>query len=426
MNALRIFLAAALCLMCAAPVRAVQPPQAAQAQTAQFETWKTAFRARALAHGFAQDQVDALLAGLAPDPAVLERDRAQPEFTRAMADYLAGVLSAARIEAGRAALADNAALLRAIAARYQVPPRVLAAVWGLESAYGRIQGNFDVVRALATLAADGRRRAWAEGELFALLRIVQSGAARRSELKGAWAGAMGQAQFLPSAYERYAVDWDGDGRKDIWRSKADALASMAHYLARHGWRPGMPWGVEVQLPAGFDYSLADDTAMSIGAWSVRGVVRADHAIWSAAAQQLQARLILPAGHAGPAFLVTGNFAVIKRYNNSTAYALGIGLLSDALGGTGFLHASWPPSPGPLSRTQIRALQSALVRAGFDAGAADGLSGPQTRRALRAFQSRAGFVPDGYVDRALYGPLMARLADFANAPVAQGQQGNDPH
>ncbi len=422
MKALWIFVAAILCLVQASPSAAESIPP----QQAHFENWKAGFRARALARGFAQQQVDDLLAGLAPDPAVLERDRDQPEFTRSMADYLAGVLSAARIEAGQAAMAGNAAVLNKIAAAYHVPAHVLVAIWGLESAYGRIQGQFDVVRALATLADDGRRRAWAEGELFAILRILQSGAARRDELKGAWAGAMGQAQFLPSAYVRYAVDWDGDGRKDIWHSSADALASMAYYLARHGWRDGVPWGVEVQVPAHFDYGLAGDASMTIGGWSVLGVVRADHAIWTADEQQRPARLILPAGHKGPAFLVTDNFAVIKRYNNSTAYALGIGLLSDALGGGAPLHAAWPPSPGPLSRSQTRALQGALVQAGFDAGIADGLMGPQTRRAMRAFQSAAGLVPDGFVDRALYAPVMRKLADLANAPVAEDQKDDETH
>lgn len=422
MKALVIALFAMLCL----PLAPLAGDAQEMAQESRFQHWKADFRARALARGFAAEQVDALLAGLAPDPAVLDRDRAQPEFTRSMADYLAGVLTQSRIDNGRKARAANAMMLDKISARYHVPARVLVAVWGLESAYGAVQGGFDVVRSLATLADDGRRRAWAEGELFAVLNILQSGAARRDELTGAWAGAMGQPQFLPSAYMRYAVDWDSDGRKDIWRTPADALASMAYYLAQKGWRPGLPWGVEVQLPAGFDFALADDTAMSIGAWSVRGVVRADHAIWRAAAQDRTARLILPAGHAGPAFLVTDNFAVIKRYNNSTAYALGVGLLSDALGGGGPLRASWPASPGPLSRTQIRALQGALVRAGFDAGIADGLAGPQTRRALRAFQKSAGLVPDGFVDRALFEPAMARLADFADAPVAQGQHGDERH
>lgn len=385
-----------------------------------FESWRADFERRAIARGFAADLVKHTFKDLSPDPDVLDRDGNQPEFTRTMADYLKGVLSQARIQMGQKAMVDNAALIGEISAYYHVPAEVLSAVWGLESAYGRIQGNFDVVRSLATLAHDGRRKKWAEDELFAVLRILTNGHATRGELKGAWAGAMGQTQFLPTSYLAYAVDWDRDGRKDIWNSRADALASTAFFLAKHGWRKDEPWGVEVELPKGFAYALAEDTVLSIGSWSVRGAVRADHAIWTMAEQSRPAWLLLPAGYQGPAFLVSKNFKVFKHYNNSTAYALGVGLLSDRLAGKTAVLTPWAKSTGALSRTQIKTVQGALGRAGFDAGIPDGIAGPNTRRALRTFQLANGLVPDGFLDRALFDRVQTILANHADTPVGHGQ------
>ncbi len=290
----------------------------ARANDQSFEDWRTDFMERAVGKGFDAELVRRTFADLTPDPEVLKRDGTQPEFTRTIANYLKGVLSERRIAQGRKMLADNADVFEKISAFYHIPPEVLAAVWGLESAYGRIQGNFDVIRSLATLAHDGRRQKWAEGELFAVLQILTNGHATRDEMKGAWAGAMGQTQFLPSSYLAYAVDWNHDGHKDIWSSSADALASTANYLSRHGWRADEPWGVEVELPVDFPYALAEDTVLSIGSWSVRSAVRADHAIWSMKEQGRPAWLILPAGYKGPAFLVSKNFSVFKKYNNSTA------------------------------------------------------------------------------------------------------------
>jgi peptidoglycan lytic transglycosylase B len=394
----------------------------ARANDQSFADWRADFMERAIAKGFDADLVRRTFADLTPDPEVLKRDGTQPEFTRTIADYLKGVLSEGRITQGRKMLAENADVFEKISAFYHIPPEVLSAVWGLESAYGRIQGNFDVIRSLATLAHDGRRKDWAEGELFAALQILTNGHASRDEMKGAWAGAMGQTQFLPSSYLAYAVDWDHDGRKDIWTSSADALASTANYLSRNGWRAGEPWGVEVQLPDGFPYALAEDTVLSIGSWSVRSAVRADHAIWSMKEQGRPAWLLLPAGYKGPAFLVSKNFHVFKKYNNSTAYALGVGLLSEVLAGRIAVRASWPETTPPLSRSQIKALQSALGKAGYSTGKPDGIAGPNTRRALRAFQAENGLVPDGYLDRTVFEVIQKKLANQTDAPVGNGQNG----
>jgi peptidoglycan lytic transglycosylase B len=393
---------------------------AAMAAQSSFDNWRNDFARRAIEKGFEATQVNTLLQDLTPDPEVLKRDGDQPEFTRTLAQYLEGVLSPARISQGRKVLQQNQALFDAISAYYHVPADVLAAVWGLESAYGRIQGNFDVVRSLATLAHDGRRKDWAEGELFAILKILKDGFAKRDDLKGAWAGAMGQTQFLPTSYLQYAVDWDRDGRKDIWNSKADALASTAYYLARHGWRGDEPWGIEVALPESFSFVLAEDTVLSIGSWSVRGVVRADHAVWSMVEQSRPAWLILPAGYKGPAFLVSKNFKVIKRYNNSTAYALGVGLLSEAIGERHGLYAAWPAQNGRLSRTQIKNMQTALGQMGYNAGRPDGMSGPNTRRALRAFQIANALVPDGYLDKAVFDKIMNASAHHTDTGIGEGQ------
>ncbi|PHS26956.1 MAG: hypothetical protein COA85_05600 [Robiginitomaculum sp.] len=395
----------------------------ARANDQNFADWRADFMERAINKGFDAGLVKRTFGDLALDPEVLKRDGTQPEFTRTMADYLKGVLSEGRIAQGRKMLAQNAAVFEKISAFYHIPPEVLSAVWGLESAYGRIQGGFDVVRSLATLAHDGRRKDWAEGELFAVLQILTKGHASRDEMKGAWAGAMGQTQFLPSSYLAYAVDWDHDGHKDIWASSADALASTANYLSRNGWRANEPWGVEVELPEGFPYALAEDTVLSIGSWSVRSAVRADHAIWSMKEQGRPAWLLLPAGYKGPAFLVSKNFLVFKKYNNSTAYALGVGLLSEVLAGRTTVRAPWPVSTAPLSRTQIKALQAALNRSGLKAGKPDGIAGPNTRRALRSFQAANHLVPDGYLDRAVFEVIQKKLADQTDATAGDGQNGS---
>jgi len=363
-----------------------------------FDAWRTAFTGRAVAVGHDEARVRSLLADITPQETVLERDRFQPEFTRPIWQYLDSAVSSLRVQNGKTALAEHADLLTDLEEKTGVPTEIITAIWGLESAYGEIQGNFDVVRALATLAHDGRRRNWAEGELLAILTLLANNDIERENLKGAWAGAMGQTQFLPSTYLQYAVDGDGDGRKDIWNSKADALASTANYLRRHGWNQLEDWGIEVTLPADFAYELADDTVLSIGSWAVRGVTPIQGRNWHDNEQGQAARLLLPAGANGPKILIGGNFRVIKRYNNSTAYALGVGLLARALVDEGGLVGTWPTNMVPLSRAQITQMQELLQANGHDPGGVDGMAGPNTRRALRAYQQRIGLVADGFASQ----------------------------
>ena len=296
--------------------------------------------------------------------------------------------------------------LPGIESRYGVPRDILLAVWAMESAFGKIQGDFDVVRSMASLAADGRRRTWAEGELIAALQIIASGEDTREQLKGSWAGAMGQTQFLPSNYLTTAVDNDGDGRRDIWGSDSDSLASAANLLKKGGWKPGVGWAKEVILPTGFDYGLAEGPREIPSWWEAKGVRRADGLPWTAADAASPAGLILPAGWAGPAFLALPNHYAIRTYNNSTSYALGIGLLADRFGGGGPLVATWPAET-PLGLADRMAAQIALGRLGFDPGPADGVIGAGTRKALRAWQADRKLPADGYLSSDMVARLKAQ-------------------
>jgi lytic murein transglycosylase len=319
------------------------------------------------------------------------------------------VVSDARIVQGRQ-FRDSLPYLSEVEQRYGAPREIVLAIWAMESAFGKIQGDQDVIRSLASLAADGRRRGWAEGELIAALKIVGSGEAPRSRLKGSWAGAMGQTQFLPSVFLATAVDGDRDGVRDIWGSTADALYSTGAYMAKAGWKRGESWHREVILPSGFDYSVVEGPKDTPLGWASKGVKRADGLPWSTADQAAQAGLILPSGAAGPAFLVFPNHMAIRRYNNSIAYALGVGLLADRFGGEGPLVTPWPYEV-PLSLADRVAAQTALARIGFDPGAPDGVVGSGTRTALRAWQKARGLPADGYLSI----DLVRKLRDEAGLP-----------
>ncbi|MCF6292293.1 MAG: lytic murein transglycosylase [Robiginitomaculum sp.] len=370
-------------------------PLAKAEQQLSYPDWLEQFVQRAIAEGHQEAKVRTLLGDLTPDMAVLDRDRHQPEFTRPIWQYLESAVSPLRVKNGKQAMTEHALILSELQSSTGVPAEIIASIWGLESAYGKIQGDFDIIRSLATLAHDGRRRNWAEGELLAAMSMLDQGLVSRKNLKGAWAGAMGQTQFLPSTYLQYAVDGDGDGKKDIWNSEADALASTANYLRRHGWKTDKPWGVEVNLTSSFPYHLAEDTVLSIGSWQVRGASLAEDRKWSKTELGDGARLLLPAGAKGPKLLISGNFRVIKRYNNSTSYALGVGLLARALVDEAGLLTAWPRDVKPLRRAQIKQMQELLKSNGHDPGGVDGLAGPNTRRALRAYQQRIGLLADGF-------------------------------
>ncbi|MGN6525843.1 MAG: lytic murein transglycosylase [Burkholderiaceae bacterium] len=410
-------LSLALLSGCATPPSTPQPSTALAATAApgedaaareRFLRWIAQLRPQAHAAGISDATFDAAFADAHWQPRVVELDRAQPEFTRAPWDYLATLVDDKRVAAGREALQRWRADADAAAARDGVPAEVIVAIWGIESDYGANYGDIPTIDALATLGVDGRREAWARGELIAALRILQAGDIARDRMVGSWAGAMGQTQFLPSKFLAYAVDADGDGRRDIWGSMPDVIASTANFLARSGWRSGEPWGIEVTLPSGFDVGRADMALRQPSAqWAAEGVRAVDGAPLPAIAD---GAILLPAGARGPAFLVGANFRAILKYNNSTNYALAVGLLAQRIAGGPGVLASWPRDLVPLTRAQTQALQSALAQHGFDPGAADGLAGPATRDALRRWQRSVGDAPDGY-------PTLATLRRLAPAAAA---------
>lgn len=362
-------------------------------QASNFAHWKQEFAPRARAAGISERTLGSALAGAKLQPSIVKLDRSQPEFTRTPWQYLDSAVSAQRIKTGKLKMQEYAASLQAASQRYGVPAPVIAAIWGMESNYGSNFGSFSAVDALATLAFDGRRAEWAQKELIAALRIIDNGDIDAAHMISSWAGAMGNTQFLPSVFLQYAVDADGDGRRDIWGSMADVAASTANYLASSGWNPGEPWGVEVRLPANFDYARTElSTRQNSNAWAAEGVQSVNGQALPAMAG---ASIIAPAGARGPAFMVGSNFRAILRYNNSTNYALAVGLLASQLAGNGGVSAEWPRDLGALTREQTRALQTALSLRGFATGVADGVMGPATRAGLRQYQQSQGLAADGY-------------------------------
>lgn len=377
------------------------------ATTQSFSQWRSEFRQQALANGIDAALFDTAFQGLEPDPAVLRADQSQPEFTRPVWAYLEGALSPQRQATGRVMLNRHALTLQQIEARYGVDRHVLVAIWGLESNFGSNMGDRSVVRSLATLAHQGRRSGFAQTQLLAALEILQRGDTTVANMTGSWAGAMGQTQFIPTTYNDYAVDFDGNGKRDIWHTEADALASAANYLRASNWQSGAPWGMEVRLPEGFDYALADMSIRKpMAEWVRLGITDARGRAPGSRLQE-PATLILPAGHRGPAFLIMNNFRSILRYNNSTSYALAISLLAERLQGGGHIIASWPTDDEPLSRSERVELQEQLEAQGYEPGAVDGIIGANTRQAIRRLQIALGWPADGYPDRQLLKALRTR-------------------
>ncbi|WP_342654400.1 lytic murein transglycosylase [Pseudomonas sp. F3-2] len=370
-----------------------------------FSEWQSMFRAQALSAGVRPEVFDNAFAGVTPDMSVVKADRSQPEFTRPVWEYLDSAMSAVRVRKGQALLAQYADALTAIEQRYGVDRQALVAVWGMESSFGQFQGTQSVIRSLATLAYEGRRPQFAQDQLIAALQIIQHGDIDAPSMLGSWAGAMGQTQFIPTTYNTHAVDFDGDGRRDIWNSPTDALASTAHYLQSSGWQKGQPWGFEVQLNPGFDYALADaSTRKTIAEWQQMGLKLANGSTLPAYFQQQQAALLLPAGYKGPSFLVMDNFRAILKYNNSSSYALGVSLLSERFSGGGYVTGNWPRGDRPLSRSERIELQTLLSARQYDAGAPDGIIGANTRKAIRTAQQSFGWPADGYPTQELLNRL----------------------
>ncbi len=377
-------------------------PERAQTRVSDtgFSSWLNQFRGRARAAGIRNAVFDQAFRGVELNQTVLERDRNQSEFSRALWDYLDSAVSASRIRNGEDALSEHRTALDRIERTYRVEAEVVAAVWGLESAYGAVRGDTDIIEAMATLAYDGRRQSFFETQLIAALRILQSGDIDPRNMTGSWAGAMGHTQFMPTSYLDYAVDATGDGRRDIWSDDpTDALASTANYLAEFGWTYGQPWGMEVTLPRGFDFSeTGERVKRSVAYWNNSGVRLVDGA---RIPDHGRASILLPAGAAGVALVIFDNFHVIERYNPADAYVIAVGHLSDRITGGAPFEAGWPRSDRALSFDERQELQRRLTQAGFPPGRIDGIVGPNTIDAVRRYQASEGLLPDGYASLAIW-------------------------
>lgn len=375
-------------------------------QADEFAACVATLQQQALAEGVPATAVEGALAKVSYVPRVIELDRQQPEFTQTFAGYLNRRVTEQRVARGRELLAEHRALLDKLADQYGVPAQYLLAFWGLETNYGSYLGKMPVLDALATLACDPRRSRYFTGELFEALRLLSLSGVE-APLLGSWAGAMGHTQFMPSAYRRYALDGDNDGRTDLWGSVPDALSSGANFLQQLGWQREERWGREVVLPADFAYhkvGLAHQ--QSLADWREQGVRAASGA--TLPALDMQAAILVPAGYQGPAFLVYDNFKVIMRWNRSEFYALAVGYLADRINGAGTLQRPPPENLPRLSNVHIKALQTRLNALGFDSGKPDGVLGPGTRQAIRAFQQDGNMVADGYPRETVFKALNIAL------------------
>jgi lytic murein transglycosylase len=379
--------------------------EAARKADAAFHAFVAGLWPLAEARGVQRATFDAAFAGVTFDPRIVAHTTAQAEFVRPIWVYLSDAVSPARVARGRAKAEDMRSWLAKAETTYGVDPAVLMGVWGMESEFGVFSGGDSVVRALASLAFVHYQGDYFRDELIAALAILEEGDIEPREMKGSWAGAMGQTQFMPSSFLAYAVDFEGHGRRDIWDSAPDAIGSTANFLAKHGWIAGAPWGFEARLPDGFKLTAADSARFApFSAFAARGVTRADG---GALPQDGEAELLIPAGLKGPIFLVTANFRTIKAYNNATAYALGVALLGDAVMGRDGLRTAWPTRDKPLAENEVRELQRELDRRGYDVGDIDGRVGDRLQAAVRDYQESIGAAPDGYPTLALLRRLRQR-------------------
>jgi membrane-bound lytic murein transglycosylase B len=358
----------------------------------------------AQAKGVSRKTFDEALKGLHYDPKIVAHTEVQAEFSVPIWTYLAGAVIPARVVAGRKQYAAARDILARAKTTYGVDADAIMGVWGVETEFGAFYGGENVLNALATLGYVHYQGDLGRDELLAALRILEDGDVPPGAMRGSWAGAMGQPQFMPSSYLEYAVDFEHHGKRDIWRSKADSLGSIAHFLAAKGWTPGLPWAVEVTLPASYKYTASDfDGTAKFAEFAKKGVRAADA---SALPKEGAARLFMPAGAHGPILLVTHNFDVIKTYNNSNAYVLAVGLLGDAIVADGRLRTPWPTKEHALTRDELKVVQTQLKTQGFGIGDIDGRAGPKLEQAIRAFQFAHALTPDGYASPALLQRLKA--------------------
>ena len=384
----------------AAPVTPAPIPAASAGDEAGLQRFVQSFRSRAVASGVSPATYDRAMRIARYNPEVIRLDRRQAEFSRPVWLYLDSAVSDVRITTGRQKAAQLSSTLSAIESRYGVPREIVLAVWAMESNFGANRGKMQIIPSLTTLAYDGRRGEMFQNQLIAALRILQAGDTAPETMLGSWAGAMGHTQFMPTSYLDYAVDFTGDGRRDIWsEDPTDSLASTANYLRRNGWVPGQPWGAEVQLPSGFNMSLIGKGTRRSD-WAAQGVRR----MGGGALPGGNGSIIMPAGASGPAFLILDNFRSILRYNNSDNYALGVAFLGERIAGRAGIQGSWPRNDRPLSTAERQEIQQRLRAKGFYQGEIDGLFGSATMESVAAYQRSIGVTPDGYPTSVLLGQL----------------------
>ena len=399
----------------AGSIWAAGPAHALSAQPEDFSSWLDQFRQEAMTKGISRATLDAALGDVQPIARVLELDQRQPEFVDTFWNYLDQRINPKQVRLGKDKLWLNRKLLAQVQKRHGVPAPVLVSLWGMETKYGNFTGGFSTPAALATLAHDGRRASFFRGELIDALRILQEGHIDPGHMRGSWAGAMGQMQFMPSTFLGYAVDADGDGRKDIWRSLPDALDSGAQFLSQLGWRNGELWGREVRLPQGFDYDQAAlNKKRSVNEWAELGVTLADGR--SLPKSDMPGAILLPQGYAGPAFLVYRNFEVIMAWNRSINYALAVLLMADRLQGQPAPRLGRNADNRRLSRDQVIEMQQLLSGRGFTTGDPDGVPGSRTREAIRAYQKSAALPADGHASATLLEQLRQDGAKRAQAEI----------
>ncbi|MGO2226237.1 MAG: lytic murein transglycosylase [Psychrobacter celer] len=373
------------------PKPAVKPQPVAKPSYGSFSDWKSDFSMRAMASGYDAQTIRRLLDLAYLNQQVISLDSGQPEFSKMPWEYVDSAVSDGRVSTGKRKFAEQRAFLSQLQSQYGVNAEIIAAIWGMESSYGAVTGNSSIPSSLASLAYDGRRQEFAETQLLSLASLLQRGDVSWSQLDGSWAGGMGQTQFIPDTWLKQGVDGDGDGHRNPWAT-GDALASTANYLSNSGWVRGLAPFYEVRIPASFDYAVVG-SKQSAARWAALGIDTIDDVSLDA---NTQMELWLPAGKDGPALLLSPNFDVIKVYNNSSSYALGVSLLGKALAGQGGLYKSWPRYERPLSTVQVRNLQQRLTSMGYDTKGADGIVGTNTRRAFQRWQADNGQTPDGFI------------------------------
>jgi len=359
-----------------------------------FQSWLNDFKQQARQAGISEKTLNQAFKNMKPSPKVLDSDRKQPEFTRTFYQYFNSAVSKNRVVVGQQQYKKHQALLNEVSKKYGIPSHIIVSFWGMETNYGRFTGNLPIIQSLVTLAYDPRRTTFFSKQLMAALKIIDQGHVPLSQMKGSWAGAMGQVQFMPTNYRQYAVDGDGDGKINLWDSLPDAFHSAGNFLQHLGWNPEQTWGEEISLPKNFNYALADNkTKRTLSEWQALGLTQTNGQPLPIKSNQT-AKLLLPSDYRGPAFLVYDNFQVIKRWNNSNNYALAVGHLSNRILSKPPLSKKQPKDDKGMSKAQMEEIQATLNQLGYNAGEPDGIAGSKTRNALRTFQVAHKLPADG--------------------------------